>query len=174
MIQSYCYVIDRLGSSLDELHEHFQNKLSLQSVLQIGIQLVDCLQSIHSCGYVYNDLKHDNVLIGTHDFKEEQNIESRNFTDLRLIDFGLTSRYLDENGEHIDPNLESKFKGNMLFASPTTFDFKVTSRKDDLISLVYLLIYLIDTDRLPFVEIFDEENGRSRKETFNMMKILKK
>lgn len=39
-----------------------------------------------------------------------------------------------------------------MYASKNAFDFTKVSRRDDLISLVYLLIYLVDLSRLPFVE----------------------
>ena len=63
---------------------------------------------------------------------------------LRLVDFGLVSNYHDEEGNHIKQELCDKFKGSMLFASQHVFNFYITSRRDDLISLCYILIYLID------------------------------
>ena len=39
----------------------------------------------------------------------------------------------------------------MLFASQTAFKFKQTSRKDDLESLIYILIFLLDLSRLTFI-----------------------
>jgi hypothetical protein len=60
-----------------------------------------------------------------------------------LVDFGLASKFLDKNGKHIPKGSLSMFKGNMLFASYNQMNFGTTSRKDDLISLYYILIYLL-------------------------------
>ncbi len=55
----------------------------------------------------------------------------------------------------------------MLFASKYSFNFVRTSRRDDLISLVYLLIFLIDYSRLTFINIVE---GLSKKDKFNLIK----
>ena len=42
------------------------------------------------------------------------------------------------------------FKGNIAFASVNAMNCFTTSRKDDLISLIYLIVYMIDGN-LPFL-----------------------
>ena len=44
-----------------------------------------------------------------------------------------------------------KYKGNVLFSSSYTLNYSAPSRRDDLISLVYLLVY-IATGKIPFVD----------------------
>ena len=39
---------------------------------------------------------------------------------LKLIDYGLTTSYLDKNGKHIDNKKKESFIGNFLFASVST------------------------------------------------------
>ena len=51
----------------------------------IGIQLCERLRDLHSIGYVHNDIKPDNMLL---DPKNKENIF--------LIDFGLSTQYLDK------------------------------------------------------------------------------
>lgn len=58
----------------------------------------------------------------------------------------------------------------MLFASKNSFKFLRTSRRDDLISLVYILIFMIDIDRLKFI---NEVEGIAKKEKFKIIKDLK-
>ncbi len=41
-------------------------------------------------------------------------------TDVRLIDFGLASRYKDKNGNHIEFMPRKSFRGNILFNSFST------------------------------------------------------
>lgn len=60
----------------------------------------------------------------------------------KLIDFGHCTDYLDKQGDHIDHKDVDTFWGNILMSSSNALDYKTTSRKDDLISLLYLLIFL--------------------------------
>ena len=60
-----------------------------------------------------------------------------------MIDFGLASKYMVD-GVHIKSEKINQFGGNPLFCSPNQLDFKATSRRDDMISLCYLLIYLFN------------------------------
>ena len=60
--------------------------------------------------------------------------------------------YKDNEGNHIKENIPSRFKGSFLFASKYAFNFTKTSRRDDLVSLVYLLLFFIDNSRLKFIK----------------------
>jgi hypothetical protein len=68
-----------------------------------------------------------------------------------LIDYGLSSRYKDKNNIHLDRETKDDFRGSLEYASKNAFDFVKTSRRDDLISLIYLLIYCLDNKTLPFL-----------------------
>jgi len=72
------------------------------------------------------------------DFKERNQIY--------LIDFGLTSTYLDDLGNHKPMMTDVPFKGNMVFSSKNAFKRITLSRRDDIIALMYLMDYLIDTN----------------------------
>ena len=84
---------------------------------------------MHNAGFVHNDIKPDNLMI--------QNNE------IRIIDFGYAQSYL-QDGMHIENEDVEKFKGNIFFASHNRMQFKSASRRDDLISLVYLLVYFLN------------------------------
>ena len=62
----------------------------------IGINLVHLLERLHDIGMLYNDLKLDNILIGDH-----QNSE-HSLSRIALIDFGLCTSFLDDNGNHVE------------------------------------------------------------------------
>ena len=68
-----------------------------------------------------------------------------------LIDFGFAAKYMDKDGNHIEQGKkeDSRFQGNITFASKHQMDFKITSRRDDLISLCYLLFYVLNNFGLP-------------------------
>lgn len=86
------------------------------------------LGDIHNRGIIHRDIKPDNLL-----FHQNK---------LHLIDFGLSKRYLDESNVHI-PRLEGKqFRGTLRYASTNMHQGIENSRRDDLESLGYVLIYL--------------------------------
>ena len=82
----------------------------------------------------------------------ESSVEDSWFSDLRLIDFGLCTDYKDGSGQHIKESASGSFTGNFAFASSDQMHFKTTSRRDDLISLSYLLVHLVD-GTLPFLNM---------------------
>ena len=75
---------------------------------------------------------------------------------LKLIDFGIASRYsktmeppkCDE--DHVE-NGAQRFRGNYAFCSPNSLLNKTTSRRDDMISLLYILVFLM-THKVPFID----------------------
>ena len=93
---------------------------------------------------MYNDLKLDNIMIGT------AGKSIREDASVKLIDFGLVKPYRDDKGNHLQWSVVDLFRGNRIFASPNSMNMGSPSRKDDLVSLYYTLVYLIDGD-LPFL-----------------------
>lgn len=86
-----------------------------------------------------------------------------------LIDFGLSIQYLDEQGIHISPNKNYNcVVGTALFASIDAHDGHELSRKDDIESLVYTLIYLL-LGGLPWKNI----NISNKKDRHLVMKMMK-
>jgi hypothetical protein len=76
-------------------------------------------------------------------------VKSADFTSLEsskliLIDFGHSREINDYQGEHIAEKTDQPFVGNYAFASHNAFLNKSLSRRDDLISLCYILVFLFD------------------------------
>jgi hypothetical protein len=61
-----------------------------------------------------------------------------------LIDFGHSREIQNDDGTHIKREKNQPFIGNYIFASHNAFLNRTQSRRDDLISLCYLLVYLLD------------------------------
>lgn len=101
----------------------------------IGMRLLYIYERVHLAGYTYNDLKLDNILVGSKD--------GDNLHEIRLTDFGFAEKYIDREGLHKPQDDSTVFRGNMIFATQNQFEFRTTSRKDDLLSLTYLLVYLL-------------------------------
>ena len=125
-------VIDLLGPSLTEVVRK-RGKFSLHTVLKIGIQMIDILQGIHEKGMVHRDIKPDNFLI--HSISE--------FDQIFIIDFGLCKTYVNQDtNEHIDMRKSKSFIGTPNFASVNSHQCLELSRRDDLESLGYTLLFL--------------------------------
>ena len=122
-----------LGNSLYNMFIKPNKVCNLIDVCLIGIQIIDRLEFIHSKDLVYRDIKPQNFLIGIND----PNV-------IYIIDFGLSKKYRSsKTGKHILPKLTGKFNGTLLYISSNVLKGKESSRRDDLISLGYMLIYLL-------------------------------
>ena len=59
----YYVIMPRFGTNLDTLFQSQKFKFSKEVIYTLGIQLINSLERIHNAGYVYNDLKLDNLLL---------------------------------------------------------------------------------------------------------------
>jgi hypothetical protein len=50
-----------------------------------------------------------------------------------------------------------------MFASPSTLAFNLPSRKDDLLSICYILIFMLNGCELPFVESWLQESQKEQR-----------
>ena len=152
-------VMPRFGANLQQLFTLLKEKFSRDSILSLAIRLLDILEQIHSAGYTFNDLKLDNILLDldcdVNDLaSQDGDIFEKN--NINLVDFGFASRYTAEQDgaeEHIEKDKIDYFKGNMMFSSLSQLKFYKTSRRDDLISLFYLMVYLFKGAKLPQIEL---------------------
>lgn len=133
-------VIDLLGKSLEEMRQDCGGKLSLKTVLAIGIQLLKRLETIHNDGIIHRDIKPDNFLI-----KEDTNM-------VYMIDFGLARRYVNKREQHIGLASGRKLTGTARYASVNVHLGMTPSRRDDLESIAYVLLYLLN-GKLPWQAI---------------------
>ena len=139
-----------LDKSLQYLCIDKANKCNIVEICLIAFQLLDRLEWIHSKDLVYRDLKPENCLIGIND----PNV-------IYIIDFGLCKKYRStKTGKHILPKMTGKFNGNIKYSSPNVIKGKEASRRDDLISLGYMLIYLFK-GKLPWDHIFKNINAQN-------------
>lgn len=133
-------VMKYLGNSLEYLlHNNCAGKFSLKTTLMIGIQILDLLRRLHSCNYVHRDIKPDNFLVGVGPEK----------SDIFIIDFGLAKRYKSVNNVHIAENSDKRLTGTARYASINSHRRMELSRRDDLESLGYLMIYFLN-GKLPW------------------------
>ena len=131
-ISKDCIALEMLGPSLEDLLEKCKGKFSLKTVLMLAEQMINILEYIHSKNVVHVDLSPNNFLIG-------RGKKSKN---LFLIDFGLAEKFID-NGQHIWFSEGNFFKGTNMFSSLFNHLGLAYSRRDDMVSLGYILLYLL-------------------------------
>ena len=90
---------------------------------------------------------------------------------VNIIDFGFATRYLDKHTkEHLEKEEIDVFRGNMVFASLNQLKFYSTGRRDDLISLFYLLVYILKNGQMPG---FDIQAKQDTNKQFNTIRNVK-
>ena len=127
---NYYMVINLLGESLQKIVERKKN-LSLKLTLQIGVQIIYLLRSIHEKGLIHRDVKPDNFLFGLNDKKKQ----------IHIIDFGFCKRFIKDDS-HIPFKKTNNLIGSPSYVSVNAHNHFELSRRDDLESLAYVLIYL--------------------------------
>eukprot|EP01029_Cantina_marsupialis_P003428 TRINITY_DN132828_c0_g1_i1.p1 TRINITY_DN132828_c0_g1~~TRINITY_DN132828_c0_g1_i1.p1 ORF type:complete len:998 (+),score=262.00 TRINITY_DN132828_c0_g1_i1:152-3145(+) len=126
-------VMDKLGASIGKLFLHC-GPFNLKTVLLLGIQLVERLAALHDQGVVYRDIKPENILIG----------RRRKCDVVHIVDFGLSSIWREpHSGLHIPCSDTGRLVGTPRYASINAHFGLSTSRRDDLESLGYMLVYFI-------------------------------
>ncbi|XP_043830260.1 casein kinase I-like [Dromiciops gliroides] len=152
-------VMDLLGPSLEDLFNFCSRKFTLKTVLMLADQMISRIEYVHTKSFIHRDIKPDNFLMGIGrprnragaggKRKRGPAAANRNqdpsFTGLNqlfLIDFGLAKRYRDNRTkQHIPYREDKNFTGTARYASINAHLGIEQSRRDDVESLGYVLMY---------------------------------
>ena len=153
-------IMELFDKNLEELLKSQPNKkFSNKTIIMIGIQLLKRIKDFHELGFIHRDIKPENFVIG---LKKNKNL-------IYMIDYGISKRYIDsKTKEHIPYQEGKKIVGTVKFASLYTHLGIEQSRRDDLESLAYILIYFWKGN-LPWVDI----KAKNKKEKYIKIKEKK-
>lgn len=116
------------------LYDFIKSKdLSIEQIKKIVIKSIEILENIHHSFVIHRDIKPQNFMIKN--------------GELFIIDFGFSTFYIDDNKNHL-PNKENNIENCNIIGTPKYISLNIhngitPSRRDDLISLGYIFIFLL-------------------------------
>jgi serine/threonine protein kinase len=160
-------VMDLLGPSLDKFFKICGKKFNLETTVNMGIEMMNRIEYVHSKGYLHRDIKPNNFLLG----KFSRNKVCDDNT-MYIVDFGLSKSYLDEEtNQHYDLKENRRFVGTPRYASLNTHVGIRQSRRDDIESIVYILIYFLKGE-LPWQGVKAKTKSEKKEKIKNQKKFV--
>lgn len=145
------------GSLYDKIKSvHKENKVvPIEKIYAIMVSAIDIIMAVHKNYIIHRDIKPQNFMLKN--------------GELYLIDFGLATFYIDDQREHVKNTQSGQFiLGTPKYVSYNIFNGDTPSRRDDLISLGYIFIW-IACGELSWDNIIDDGSQSEIKEEGNLM-----
>ena len=127
-------IMELLGQSLENLFQSQNKSFSIKTACMLGIQMVDRIEYIHSRKIIHRDIKPDNFVMGR---GSKSHI-------VYILDFGLSKKYWSSSHKcHIPFITGKRLTGTARYASINALSGYEQSRRDDLESIAYIIMYFI-------------------------------
>ena len=154
------YLVQQLlGNNLTQELKKYKNKIPKELYINMAVQMISRIEFLHSKGLIHCDIKPENFVLNL------DNNENKNII-IYLIDFGLSEPYINlKTKEHRQQKEKKGIKGTMDYCSMNSHSELSLSRRDDLESLAYCLIYLL-YGKLPWSN--RSNNGYNNESILNM------
>ena len=128
-------ITDLLGPSLENLFDSSCRKFDVSTVLFIAVKLLEIIQCFHENNFIHRDIKPENYLVNY----------GNTFNKIYIIDFGLSKKYRSSKTfDHIKYNSGKSLVGTPRYASINNHRGNELSRRDDLESIGYMIIYFLN------------------------------
>lgn len=119
-----------LGKNLDTIFKEQHYRLDIGTIIKLGITIISHLEKIHRTGIIHRNIKPSKFIFGVNE----------NLNNLYIIGFSLSKKWCID-GNHINYRTERPLKGSAKYASVRSLLGYEYSRKDDMESLGYMLLY---------------------------------
>ena len=152
-----------LGSTLYSLFLDHNKNFTLKDICLISLQCISRLETVHNKGIIHCDIKPENFSIGL----REKRI-------IYLLDFGISKKYRsDRTKKHIQFSITKTMCGTARYASMNALSGLQLSRRDDLESLSYMILYFL-TKKLPWQGITAKTLEKRYKKIYDKKAELEK
>jgi serine/threonine protein kinase len=139
------------------------------------IAMIQIISRVHDAGIVHRDIKPENFMICFPTTEQKQKQKQKQKEDgekmLHIIDFGLSKFYM-KGDKHVTNTHDRSIVGTIRYISTHTHDGDVYSRRDDIISIIYVSIYLLK-GTLPWCGLYPKKGDTRTKEELVYDKKLK-
>jgi serine/threonine protein kinase len=143
-------VIEMLGPNLENLLGLCGHHFTLKTVLGLAQEIIKKIHYVHARGIIHRDIKPENFLIGL------------NSNNVHIIDFGLCKFFKRKDNTHIPLITNKKLVGTIRYTSLNAHLGYELSRRDDMESIGYMLIYFI-RGKLPWQGLCQKDMTRDAK-----------
>ena len=151
LLDCYYLILEFLGPNLIDLFRFCGTKrFTISTVCLIALQILNRIEYLHKHHYIHRDIKPENFVIG---IEEKSNV-------IHCIDFGLSKRYKNpKNHQHIPYREGRALTGTARYVSINTHLGIEQSRRDDLESIGYVLVFFLKGS-LPWQGLKAENNNK--------------
>lgn len=165
--------MELLGPSLERVFISCNQQFSVRTTTQIAVQILEIIRYIHSQKIIFCNCKPDNFCLGRPN--------TPNANQLHLIGFIHAKTFETEHHEHIpktrvdlkdSPKRTSGVFGTPRYMSLNAHKGKVLSRRDDLESIGYMLLYFL-RGKLPWQGLQIANELEKYERIYSMKKTIK-